>query len=131
MQTVKPYGQFERSVFEIRAIRENAHLIARCSYLSSIVAYLHNNIATCVRACVTKFAHNCYVITRVCKHFQYNVISSMLSINLTRNMIGRFDCPVQSSQNDITMKKNLKCILHYVSCSFGLVRSDKITHVIP
>ena len=32
MQTAKTSGQFEKSVFEIRAIMENTRLIARCPF---------------------------------------------------------------------------------------------------
>ena len=32
MQTAKESGQFENSVFEIHAIRENTRLIARCPF---------------------------------------------------------------------------------------------------
>ena len=32
MQTAKPSVKFENSFFEIRAVKENSHLIARCPF---------------------------------------------------------------------------------------------------
>ena len=47
MQTAKPSGQFENSVFEIRAIREIARLTARCPLnqpLSILLSAIQNHL---------------------------------------------------------------------------------------